>query len=122
MARIFSVNANNDIFAVNGRLQISSGQSAVLIHCERAIKANFAEMILATNRGVNYFQDVFSGSPDIIKFEAGARAQLRRIENVVSIDQFDAEVRDNQLIYSATIRTTFGSGSISNSINLGLGS
>lgn len=34
MARSFAVNANNDIHAINGRLQIADGLQAVLQTCE----------------------------------------------------------------------------------------
>jgi hypothetical protein len=112
MTAVFDVNGNNDIFTVNGRLQVATGKRAVLVHAERAMKASLREMIYAVNRGVDYFGDVFSGSPNIRNFEAGARAQILRVEGVVSIDSFDASVQNNQLIYRVTIRTEFGAGAI----------
>ncbi len=113
MTRSLSVNSSNDIFAVGGRLQVANGINATLQTCERAIKALRGEMRYAADRGVNYFDDVFSGSPNVIRFEAGARSQISRVGGVISITRFNAAVRDNKLIYSVTIQTQFGEGAIS---------
>lgn len=114
MTSVFSMNANRDIHAIGGRLQIARDREAVLQTCERVIRANFSEMIYAANRGVNYFRDVFGASPNVINFEAGARAQLSRVPDVTGIESFTAEVQGDQVVYSATIRTTFGAGTITN--------
>lgn len=112
MARTLSVNENNDIHAINGTLQIATGLQAVLQTCERVMKAVLGEMPYAQTRGVNYFTSVYGASPSVISFEASARSQLILVTNVVSIDEFTAEIRDNEMIYTATIRTTFGTGDI----------
>ena len=112
MTRMFSINDNNDLFAVGGALQISTGITAVLQNCERAVKALRGEMIYAANRGVDYFNDAWSGSPNVIRFEAGARAQIARVAGVVSVAEFNAEVRGNTLFYTATIQTEFGTDTI----------
>ncbi|AWB00256.1 hypothetical protein [Vibrio harveyi] len=125
MSKIFDVNENNDIFTVGGRLQIASGKRAVLVNCERAAKTYLGEMMYATNRGINYFSDVFSGSPNILRFEAGFRSQIKRVSGVISIDEFNAEIKSlagddgsigSELVYKATIRTEFGPGEISGSV------
>ena len=112
MTRVLSVNANNDIFAVNGRIQVSTGLAAVLINCEAAMRAQRGEMIYAADRGVNYFENVWSGSPNVIRFEAESRAQLSRVPGVVSISAFSAVVRNNILFYTVTINTEFGTETI----------
>lgn len=112
--RLFAVNANNDIFATpGGRLAISEGLQAVLQNCEHAVQAQAMEMIYAVDRGVNSFDSIWNGSPNVLQFEAFARRQLRRVQNVISVDGFDASVRNNTLSYQATIRTTFGTGEVS---------
>ena len=112
MTRSLAINENNDIFAVNGRLQIAVDVDAVLQTCERVIQAVLGEMIYNTGLGVDYFGTAFSGSPNVLQFEASARRQLRRVPDVISVDEFTAEIRNNALVYSATIRTIHGSGSI----------
>ncbi len=112
MTQTFSRNGNNDIHAIDGLIQIVSGQEAVLQTCERAVKVTLNELIYQQGRGINYFEDVFSGSPNVIRFEAQARAQIRRVPGVVSIEDFNAVVENNLLTYTATIITSFGAGSI----------
>ncbi len=119
MARVLSMNADRDIHAVGGRLQIAVGLDAILQNCERAIRARFREMIYANNRGVDYFNYVYGPSPDVIRFEAGARAQLARVQGVISIDGFTAQIRSARMEYTATIRTAFGTGIVSNNTTAG---
>ena len=78
MTRIFQVNENNDIFTTpGGRIAISADLPAVLQQCEQAVKAQTSEMIYANNRGVNTFDSVWSGSPNLLSFEATARDTAR---------------------------------------------
>lgn len=116
MTRVLSMNANRDIFAVGGRLQIASGLEAVLQNCERAIRANFGEMIYATQRGVDYFNYVFGANPDVIQFESGARSQLMLVTSVTGIESFSAVIQNNELTYTATIQTEFGTGEINGTV------
>lgn len=112
MPRVFSMDSNRDIHAIGGRLQIATGRDAVLQTCERVVRAQFSEMIYAANRGVNYFRDVFGSSPNVINFETGVRTQIMRVTNVTGITAFSADVQNNVLSYSITIRTTFGADTI----------
>ena len=106
--RLLRVNRLNDIFTVNGRLAISTDLSAVTQNCEHAIKAQLGEMIYAQERGVNTFDSVWGGSPNVVSFEASARQALTRVENVLGVEAFEARVSGDVLRYTATIRTTFG--------------
>lgn len=109
---ILAANSNNDIYAQGGRLVILTGIQAVLQHCEQAIKAIRGEMIYAADRGLNTFDSVWSGSPNILSFESSARQALTRIEGVISVTEFTAAISGDVLNYRATIRTTFGTGTI----------
>lgn len=117
MTKVFSMNSNKDIHTKGGRIVIAEGLEAVLQNCERAVKAQFQEMIYAYDRGVNYFQYVFGASPNVVLFEAGARRQLSRVSNVISVESFDAEVINNTVRYTAVIRTTFGTGTLTDQIS-----
>lgn len=116
MTRSLSVNSNNDIHAIGGRLQIATGITSVLQTCERVMKALRGEMRYAQERGVNYFDDVWSGSPNVIRFEANARAQILQVAGVISITAFNAVVRDNVLFYQVTINTEFGAETINGNL------
>jgi len=114
MTRVFQANANNDIFTTpGGRLALAVDLNAVLQLCEHAIKAQTAEMIYAFDRGLNTFSSVWSGAPNLLSFEASARDQLNRINDVVAVEEFQAELNGHTISYQATIRTVFGTGEIS---------
>lgn len=121
MTRIWSVNANNDIFTrPGGRLAIDTDLQAVLQLCEHAMKAQLNEMIYARNRGIDYETNIFDGSPNLLAFESDARRQLNRIPDVVSVTSFDANLVGNSIEYTATIQTVFGLGTITNADPLNL--
>ena len=120
MTQVFTVNDDNDIFTQGGRLVLSSGEQAVLQQCEHAIKAQLNEMIYASDRGVNTFDSVWDGAPNLLSFESFARNQIDRIPDVVSIESFAAQLTDHTLTYQATIQTTFGTGSIQGATDGGL--
>ena len=116
MTRIFQVNADNDIFATaGGRLAVAQDLQAVIQQCEHALKAQAGEMVYAVNRGVNALTRVFTGSPNLLSYEASARRQLDRIPDVVAVENFQATLVNNTLDYSVTIRTVFGSGLVEGS-------
>ena len=112
MTTSIAVNANNDIFAVNGRLQIATGLDSVLQTCTRVVKVRLGEMRLAQTRGIDYLNDAF-GTVNVIKFEASARRQLSSVNRVIAVDSFETTVSNGVLSYTATIRTEFGTGVIS---------
>ena len=111
--QVWAVNSNNDIYTTNGRLNISVGLQAVLQNCEHAAKALMREMIYAYDRGINVFDSIWDGSPNVLSFEASVRAALNRVENVIAVEGFETELVNNTISYSATIRTTFGTGIVS---------
>lgn len=114
MTTLFARNDNNDIFATDtNRLALVSGLEAVLQHCEHAVKAQRGEMVYARDRGVDYQNHVFSGTPNLLQFEAQVRSAVRRVPNVASILAYSADIVDNRLQYAITIQTTFGTGEIS---------
>ncbi|MCA8836955.1 MAG: hypothetical protein K8963_03780 [Proteobacteria bacterium] len=113
MARLFAVNDQNDIFSIpGGQIALSNGQAAVGQHAEHAVKTLLSEMIYARDRGIDYDSTVFDGSPNLLAFEAAARAQIDRIPDVISITAFDANLSGNAVDYRATLQTRFGEVSI----------
>ena len=117
MTRVFQANDNNDIFTTpGGRLAVAVGLPAVLQQCEQAIKAQTSEMIYAFDRGTNTFESVWSGAPNLLSFEASARAQLDRIGDVVAVEDFQSQLTNHTINYQAVIRTVFGTGTIGGNI------
>ena len=118
MTQIWRVNDSNDIeITAGGRLAIATDLQAVLQQCEHAMSAQLNEMIYAADRGVNTFESVWDGSPNLLNFEAFSRTQLDRIPDVVRVEDFSAELVSNTLNYTTTIRTVFGTGVVTGSSN-----
>ncbi len=117
MAVIFAVNPRNDIFATPGnRLALARGLPAVLQQCEHLVKARLGEMQYAADRGVAYLDNVFSGNPNLLLFEAQVRAAITRSPNVISVSAFTVDIVDNTLVYSAEIQTNLGTGIINGNV------
>ena len=116
MIRIFAVNASNDIFATDGRIALNEDLQAVLQQCEHAMKTRRGELIYAAQLGPDYINAVFSGAPNVLRFEATARPILNRIDGVVRIESFDTSFSNNILSYTIRIRTRFGTGVVSGGI------
>lgn len=115
MPYVFKENSNNDIqTGDNNQLEIVTELQATLQACQAAMEAQQFEMIFAQNRGMPNAATVWDGNPNLQQFEFSARRVLRSVENVVSIDSFEAEIVDNTVLYQATIRTNYGIGNIQN--------
>ena len=108
MSLVFATNENNDIYAEGGLLVYKTGKEGVAQSVGQAVKANLNEMIYAKNEGVDYLDNVFTGSFNIVVFEAQARRQILNTLNVAKIVSFLPEVSGGVLSYSSIIKTTFG--------------
>lgn len=113
MTRVFSVDANNDLFiAGDGRMSISADLEAILQACEHRAKAQLLEMVLAVDQGIPNFQTVWNGAPNVLQFEGALRRELQNVTGVIEVTELNALVSSNKLSYTATIKTPFGTGAI----------
>jgi len=117
MTSILARNENNDIFATSsGSLAVSTGIQAVLEACQHAVEVRRGGMIYNQSQGIDYFTQVFAGSPNLLIFESQARAAIARVDGVEAILEFSVDLADNTLKYSANILTSFGVGEISGTV------
>lgn len=113
MTTSFAVNANNDLYiGNNGSLAIVSDIQSVLVACACIAKSVRGEMFLQVDRGIPYFETVFTGSPQILQFEAALRAAWKKVDQVLNIISLTTSVQNNQLSYAAEILTSFGAGTL----------
>ena len=107
----FSINENNDFYLdKNGNLAISRDLTATVEICKQYMQTILGELVLNTNKGLPYFQSVWSGVPNLQQFEAAARAAILSVEGVTQIQSFSFQVNDKTLSYTAVIVTEYGSG------------
>jgi len=114
--KILAVNAFNDLYAVNGQLPVLTEKAAIAQRCTHAMSTLRGEMQYAADEGMPLMEVAWSGSPNMLAFEASARARLRSIEGVAEVLGFAAQVSDNVLRYTASIRTIYGVAAINGSL------
>lgn len=117
MTRVLTVDENNDIYVGrDGRLAISSGLPAIRQACEHAAKAQLGEMMFAADRGIPNFATVWSGTPNLGQFEAALRRALLRVDGVLAVTAFTAEVAGGVLSYRVTISTSAGEAAVNGTL------
>lgn len=73
-------------------------------------------MQYAIDRGIPYYQTLWTGSPNVLAFEAAARDAISSLKGVTGIDSFAARLQDNVLTYSVTINTIYGATVINGNV------
>lgn len=113
MTQVFSVDENNDLFINNdGQLSISRNLEAVIQACEHVAKAQLLEMVLNQERGIPNFETIWNGSPNVVQFEAYLRRNLLTVPDVIEVVSLETNIQNNVLLYTAEIRTIYGTGVI----------
>lgn len=112
--------AFNDLYLdADGNISISFDLQAALQACAQAAQTLLGEMVFNVNQGIPYFQTVWVGVPNIQQFNAALRAAFLAVPNVVEVISLVTSQINDTLTYSAIIRTSFGSGTLANTIEPG---
>lgn len=111
--KIFAVDANNDLYlGSNGKMAVATDVQAFSQACEHALKSILNEMVFCSNRGLPYFEAIWSDTEDARAFEDRARGTLTSIPGAIRVTEFTTEVEDGTLRYHATISSEYGATSI----------
>lgn len=112
--------APNDLYLdSNGNIAMSFDINAALEACAEAAKTLLGEMVFNVNQGIPYFETVWVGVPNVQQFNAALRTAFLAVPNVVEVVSLITSQENNTLSYSAIIRTSFGTGGITNTITAG---
>jgi hypothetical protein len=115
MTRTLGVDDNNDIYIDGaGNLAVVTGVVAVLQTCEHVVKAILKEMVFAQDQGMPYFETVWNGTPSTDPFEAAFRLRIAQVPDVTGIEDLEINQVADRFVYTATIATIYGTGTISN--------
>lgn len=106
------VDDNGDRVTKDGLFVYLIDLPALTQTCEQAMKQQLKELQYDQTKGIEYFNNVFTGTPNFQLFESQARNQILNINGVTGISSFTYEQIDNELSYTATIETIYGSGGI----------
>lgn len=108
---------NRDIHTdASGNWSFLHDQDAVSVVCESYARAARNEMIHKMNKGMPYFEQIFTGVANLPQFEAAFRERMSEIEEVVAITSFRAEFIDETIKYEATIQTIYGDIGMTNEL------
>ena len=108
------VDSNRNPILVNGKFQFVYDQYAIAQNCDQAMRQELGELNFDKDKGVEYLNNLFTGSPNFQRFEAQARAQILAVDGVTSINSFEYELLENTLNYSVEIYTEYGTTTFSN--------
>jgi hypothetical protein len=109
MTQTIATNESNDIYIdLGGRLNLVSGENAVLNACATASKLQLGEAIFQINKGIPNFQAVWVGVPNIPIFEKYLRDTLESVDGVNKVISLTAQSNSGILSYSATIESKYG--------------
>lgn len=115
MTKSFTTDKSNDLFInLEGLLSTSTGLDAVMQNCETAAKAQLGEMVLAIDQGIPNFQTIWQSAANVVQFEAYLRRTLLAVDGVLEVTNLETVVQSNTLFYTATIKTIYGQGTITN--------
>jgi hypothetical protein len=116
-----AANVNNNIPGVkvndlyldgDNNISMSFDLQAALEACSQAAETLLGEMIFNTDQGIPYFQTVWVGVPNIQQFNAALRSAFLSVPNVVEVVSLITSQVEDELTYTAVIRTAFGSGPV----------
>lgn len=113
MTTTFGTDASNDLFLdVGNNISVLGGLAAILKACETATKAQLGEMVLTTTQGIPNFQTVWVGAPNYSLYTNYLRTTLVNVDGVQEVVSLNLSTIKNKLLYTATIKTAFGTGTI----------
>lgn len=116
--RTFAKNENRDLYLDKfGNIAISTELQACIEACESAVSTMLGEQIYQDNQGIPAFELIWNGVPNYKQAELAIRNTLESVENVIEVTNFDFNVAESNIFrYNATIKTTFGIGTVQNGL------
>ena len=114
--RAIKIDGNRDPVIINGKFVFVFDIDVVAQNCEQAMRQQLGELNYNANKGIQYFDNVFTGNPNFQRFEAQARVQLLNVDGVTGIDSFSFDFIEGVLSYNADISTIYGATTVGSSI------
>ena len=101
-------NENDDIFiGPDGNLSMSSGIDATAQQITEAVSTILNELRYEPERGIDYFNTVFVGSPNVLDFIRQAREEILLVPNIDGVTSFDVSQDLDVLNYTSIVQTNF---------------
>ena len=78
--RAIKVDGKRDPVIVNGKFVWVNDIDVVAQNCDHAMRQQLGELNYDASKGVQYFDNIFTGNPNYQRFEAQARTQLLNVD------------------------------------------
>ena len=114
--RAIKIDGNRDPVIINGKFVFVFDIDVVAQNCEQAMRQQLGELNYDANKGIQYFDNIFTGNPNFQRFEAQARTQLLNVDGVTGINGFTFDFIAGVLSYNADIITIYGATTVATSI------
>ena len=109
----FLAGKNNDLIVNGGQIGLLSGLEATLQLSRHYAQTLHGEMIHAMTDGVRMFDTAFN-KPRRALFANELRKRIMQVPDVIAVTDIDVRFSGENLVYSVTINTTYGTGEINN--------
>lgn len=111
--KTFNTNTNNDIFLDDlGNISVVESLDAETKIIENVIKTQRGELQLEIEKGVPYFETIFSSSGDVSIWQNFMTDEVESVEGVIRVESFDVKITENTLSYEMNILTDYGNSEI----------
>lgn len=114
--RAIEIDGNRNPILIDGVFQWIFDIDVVKQNCDQAMRQQLGELNYDADKGIQYFDNVFTGTPNYQRFEAQARTQILNVKGVTGINSFSYSVLNNVLSYTVEIATIYGVTTVANSI------
>ena len=114
--RAIKIDANRNPVITSGKFVFVFDVDVVAQNCDQAMRQQLGELNYAADKGIQYFDNIFTGNPNFQRFESQARRAILAVDGVTGINSFDFEFNDNVLSYNAVYSSIFGPITVANQI------
>lgn len=103
-----ATNSSNSIYVnASGNIATLDGAAALAQTLAHMSQTRRSEMLYATDRGIPYWNTIFS-TKDVLMFEAAMRTEFLAHPEVTGIDSFAVTIDGETLTYTATVNSIYG--------------
>ena len=109
MYTIATTNNNNDIYIdIYNNIATKTYIYAIANICNNIVLTKYNELLYNQEKGIKYFDYIFSDDIDIPNFQGNIIEELEKVDGVIKVSNFKYEIKNKIFSYSVLIQTIFG--------------
>ena len=111
LGSIDAIKHYNDLYLDElGNIAMVSDLEALKNVIENVLRTQLGELQLNTQKGIPYFQTIFSHQTNVQYWKAYMVEAIENIDNVIRCESFEIDINNekNLLTYNSTIKTIYG--------------